>query len=374
MSAYALLLLPSSNRVYAGSSIGLLRAELEIFGETVLSAAVSDIAEERLGGVPYLTFEAAPALSERDVAYLSNLSGGYALFERADGLLRPVELNPLAMFDDDLLTIQKYTGKTNEQFTKLLLNVTLLGSAYGPELLDRRLRVLDPLCGRGTTLNQALMYGYDASGIDIDGKDFEAYSGFLRTWLKRKRIKHKAETTPVRRDRKLLGRRLHIDIGMDKDAYKRGERLDLTVINADTVRAREFFRPNSFDVLVADLPYGVQHGSHGTGHGTSHGTSHGSRGASPTLSRAPLDLLGSALQGWVELLRPGGALGLSWNIYVAERDQLAATLTEAGLTVRDSPPYSGFRHRVDQAITRDLVVAAKLAQSSDASGSSASSG
>ena len=41
--------------------------------------------------------------------------------------------------------------------------------------------MLDPLCGRGTTLNQALTYGYDAAGIDLDGKDFEAYSAFLQT-------------------------------------------------------------------------------------------------------------------------------------------------------------------------------------------------
>ena len=50
-------------------------------------------------------------------------------------------------------------------------------------MLDRRLVVLDPLCGRGTTLNQALMYGYDAIGIDTDGKDFDIYSAFIRTWL-----------------------------------------------------------------------------------------------------------------------------------------------------------------------------------------------
>ena len=42
-------------------------------------------------------------------------------------------------------------------------------------MLTGRLTVFDPLCGRGTTLNQALMYGYDAAGLDVDGKDFEAY-------------------------------------------------------------------------------------------------------------------------------------------------------------------------------------------------------
>ena len=35
-------------------------------------------------------------------------------------------------FDDDLLTIPKYPGKTNEQFTRLLLNVTLASTAFTP--------------------------------------------------------------------------------------------------------------------------------------------------------------------------------------------------------------------------------------------------
>ena len=91
----------------------------------------------------------------------------YALFEVVDDLLRPVELRPLDRYDADLITIQKYPGKTNEQFTKLLLNVTLL-SRFGRRAAARRFRVLDPLCGRGTTLNQAMMYGFDAAGVDLD--------------------------------------------------------------------------------------------------------------------------------------------------------------------------------------------------------------
>ncbi|WP_020580314.1 TRM11 family SAM-dependent methyltransferase [Actinopolymorpha alba] len=347
MRRYALLVLPATNRVYAEASVALTRAELSVFAETVLGARLLDLAETRLGGVPYVTFS-AETLSGRDVAYLSNLSSIYALFE-VDGdaggeILRPVGLTPLAEFDDDLLTIQKYAGKTNEYFTKLLLNVTVLASTSGTEMLDRPLHVFDPLCGRGTTLNQALMYGYDATGIEIDGKDVEAYSGFIRTWLKRKRLKHQAEFTPVRRDRKVIGRKLHVTLAPSKDAYKSGSTLSLTVVNADTLKARDFFRPRSFDVLVTDAPYGVQHGS---------------RSGGAKLSRTPLDLLAAALPGWVELLRPGGALGLSWNTYVARREDAADVLTRAGLEVCESEPYLGFRHRVDQAIIRDILVARK---------------
>jgi hypothetical protein len=77
------------------------------------------------------------------------------------------------------------------------------------------------------------------------------------------------------------------------------------------------------------------------------------------LGRNPRDLLAKALPGWAELLRRGGALGLSFNTHVIERDEVAALLAGAGLTVVSSPAYQGFSHWVDQGITRDLLVARK---------------
>ena len=56
---------------------------------------------------------------------------------------------------------------------------------------------------------------------------------------------------------------------------------------------------------------------------------------------------------------PGGALGISWNTFVARRDDAAQVLAASGLQVMDSGPYLNFRHRVDQAILRDILVARK---------------
>jgi Putative RNA methylase family UPF0020 len=334
---YGLLISPSANRVYAESSVALTQAELGLFGRAGLDDRIGDIELTTLGGVPYVTF-AADGLTERHLAYLSNLSSAYALFQLEGDLLRPVGLRRLDRFDDDLVSIPKYAGKTNEQFTKLLLNVTVLSSAFAGDLVDRKLRVLDPLCGRGTTLNQALMYGFDAAGIDRDQQDFEAYSAYLSTYLKRKRIKHKIETAPVRRNRQLVARRLHATLAADREDYKAGDTQEVEVINADTTRAREFFRAGSFDVLVADAPYGVQHGSRTTA----------------GLIRSPLDLLEAAAPVWLELLRPGGALGIAWNTVVAKRADAAAVLGGVGLEPLET---DGFRHRVDQSIVRDIIVA-----------------
>src|ERR1700729_3379647 len=343
MARYALLILPSANRVYAGASTALTRAELEIFNHAVLGGRLSEVSDATIGGVPYVTFTAAD-LDAGDAAFLANLSPIYALFGVEGDLLRPVALRPLGRFDDDLITIPKYQGKTNEQYAKLLLNVTLLSSAFAPAMLDRQFAVLDPLCGRGTTLNQALMYGFDATGIDLDRKAFDAYAAFIQAWLKRKRLKHHAERGPVRRNRQLLGRRLQISLAAAKDDYRAGVTQHLDVVNADTTRAMDIFRPGAFDLIVADAPYGVQHGS---------------RTAAKGLARSPADLLAEAAPVWAALLRSGGACGIAWNTLVARREAAAGILADAGLDPVECEPYLGFRHRVDQAIVRDILVARK---------------
>ena len=339
MSRYALLLAPSANRVYADQAGRLSRAELAAFSP-VLSGPLSDIDETTIGGVGYLTFTGE--LAGRDIAYLSNLSAGYALFERVDEeLLRPVELSPLARFDSDLITIPKYAGKTNEQFTKLVLNLTLLASASAGRMLDSRLTVCDPLAGRGTTLNQALMYGYDALGVEIDGKDVEAYKLFLQTWLKRKRLKHTADLVPVRRQGRRAARRLEVTLAASKEDHKAGAVQKVTMLHADTTQLDGLLRAHCADVLVADLPYGIAHGSYDDEGG---------------ISRRPLDLLERAVPQWVDLLRPGGAIGLSWNTKVARREHAEDVLIANGLEI---VTHDNLSHRVDQGIERDVVVARK---------------
>jgi SAM-dependent methyltransferase len=354
MSRFAFLILPSHNRVYADSAPALARAELAVLAAALPDAVIDpgSVAETAIGGVPYVTFEAGE-LSPGDADVLANLSALYALFEVSGELLRPVPLRRLDRFDDDLLTILKYPGKTNEQFTKLLLNVTLASSAHPAAAAGgRRLTVLDPLCGRGTTLNQALMYGFDALGADLDGRDVEAYAVFIQRWLKDKRLKHQAGFGPVRRDRRVVARRLTAQFAATKDEYKAGDLQRLDVVETDTARIGEFFRNQCADLVVADLPYGVQHGSHGAG----------GRG---DLARGPLDLLRSAAPAWVKAMRPGGALGISWNTHVARREDAAGALAAAGLQVLDDERYRAFRHRVDQAITRDILVARKPAAGTD---------
>jgi SAM-dependent methyltransferase len=335
MADYALLLMPAANRVYAAATTDLARAELAVLG----NGDVDGIRTETIAGVPYVRF----AAEHLDTARVASHSAAYALFALGhDGALLPLELPQLARFDDDLLTILKYAGKTNEQFTRLLLNVTVAALPSTPG--GRPVRVLDPVCGRGTTLNQALVNGWDATGIDLDRKDFDAYATFLRTWLERKRLKHRCEVSTLRRDKRVLARQLVAETAPTPEEWQAGHTRRIRMLCADTRETGELLRGDRYDVVVGDLPYGVQHGS---------------RSADRALSRGPLGLLEDALPGWLSVLRPGGAVGLSWNTKVAPRPAVVRVLADAGLTVRDEPPWDGFAHRVDQSIHRDLVVAVR---------------
>ena len=313
---YALLVAPSANRVYTRSAPDLTRAELAAFSAGALQGRVGPAVPTSLAGHAYLVFETEEPLREADLAVLGNLSSGFALYELLDGdLLRPLGTPSLNRFDDDLITIQKYAGKTNEHFTRLLLNVTALASAWGDQFAARTFTVLDPVAGRGTTLNQAIMYGWNALGMEMDGKDVDAYAAFMKTYLRQKRVKHSADITPVRREGKKLGRRFDVEFTASGQ--------HLTLFEADTLNARALLKRQSADLLVADLPYGVVHGARTQG----------------KLQRGPLDLLDAALPGWVELIKPGGAVGLSWNTRVAPRERAWERLEAHGLAPVDAAGF-----------------------------------
>lgn len=327
-----LLRTPSANRVYAGESAALSAAELEI-----CAPFTRDIADQDLAGVGYLGFS-TDDLAPEQLATLAGQSTAFALFERQGDLLRPIQLPNAEVLDDDLVTIPKYQGKTNEQFTRLLLNVTLASverENTGPR------QVLDPLAGRGTTLSSALLLGHDGYGVDADEKAFEQMAAFHKTWLRRKRLKHTADIRPVRRDGKAVGKRFDATIKLADRT------LQLTAFTGDTRDSADLFGKKKFDAIVTDAPYGVVHGS-----------STDVRGGTKR-DRTPARLLKDAMGVWASQLMHGGALGLSWNTFGMAREDLAEVVQAAGLNVKTDGPWDRFAHRVDASIRRDLMVAVK---------------
>lgn len=326
MGAYAVLIQPSANRVYAQAAPALTAAELRAMDDLALGGLVTGIAVTELAGVPYVTFEAPEAA----LPVAANLSARHALFAVEGDLLRPLEVAALDRWDADLVSIQRYPGRTNEQLTRLLLNLALAASGAGAAAFtgNVRPRVLDPLCGRGTTMNVAARCGLDAAGIDLDRKDVDAYLQFFTTWLKGKRAKH-------------TSRRVGPVTTVSFAPAKGESRQEVVTVAADTGEAVRHLGGGSCDVIVTDLPYGVQHGST----------------AGDALRRSPADLLAAALPAWRKVLRPGGALAASWNTKVLPRRELVAALEAGGFTALTGATYESFAHRVDQAVVRDVVVA-----------------
>ena len=62
----------------------------------------------------------------------------------------------------------------------------------------------------------------------------------------------------------------------------------------------------------------------------------------------------AALPGWLEALKPGGALAMSFNTYVTKRASLERALEAAGFELVQTP---SMEHWVEQAISRDVLLA-----------------
>jgi hypothetical protein len=336
----------SANRVYGAASFALTQAELGVLDREVLGGRV--VAQERttIGGVDYVLADLGDgALTDDELAILSNLSSLHAAFSVDGDVLRPVAVTPLRRQDDDLTTIQRYVGKTNEALTHLLVNLALAagGDGFGRLLRGEPVRLLDPVCGRGTSLNRAIVYGMDAVGVEHDRKDVEAYEAFLVTWLQDKRLKHDVARQRHRKGRPTATQRTTITYGPGKD---RGQHRVVDLITDDTTALLGHVKARSVDLLVGDLPYGVQHGS---------------TPSTGALQRSPDQLLAAALPIWREALTPGAGAALAWNRRTLERPRLVELLQAADLELVTPPDDERFVHRVDRSITRDVVVARRPA-------------
>lgn len=343
MPDYLSLLAPSSNRVYAADAPRLAAAEAQdLLG--ALGARVEPPESVEVAGVDYLRVRTAEPLDEVGLRGLGAASGTFALFREAGGgLLEPLTVQRPQHYPDDLLTIQKYPGRTNEQWTRLLLNVTAAATRHPQRLLDGTMTVLDPMCGRGTTLNLALTYGLDCTGVDLDKRDLENYERFLKTWLRQHRYKHTVDVGSLRTSGTSRGRRMQVVVAPTKEEFKTGDVQRLDYLCTDTRSLHGLLGKGQFDVVVTDTPYGVEHGSHGD-----------------RLARDPLGVLEAAMPGWVRTLRTGGAVGLSYNRHVAPPDALGELLQRNGLEIVGDIGDDRYRHRVDASIDRDLIVARKV--------------
>lgn len=331
MADYVLLPHPGHGRLYLSGAFSAAAAEL--------SALVPEltVAETALCGAPAYALSLPRPLTEVQLRALAASSLFYALFLREGALLLPVEPPEWRAMPDELNTILKYPGKTNERFTRLLVHLAAAAAA--------RLRpvptLLDPMCGQGTTLFEAAIRGWNAIGVETLEQPLHKGQVYFERYLKTGRYKHKLREEPLVREGKRLGRAVQADYALSREAWQAEETRFIRFVRGDGAQCGLLLPRGCADVLACDLPYGVQHGASGR----------------EGLRRDAAALTAQCAPGWFSALRPGGGLALAYNRHTTRRDALERALRMAGFAVL--PPIPGLEHRVDQAILRDVLQAQK---------------
>ncbi|MBE5790845.1 MAG: hypothetical protein E7322_01650 [Clostridiales bacterium] len=329
---YALVLWPLSNQRYVESHIQPAVSELEI----ILKAAGVHASVEHvlIAGAGALTFT-SEELSVRQLDYIGKHSLCF-LFGAWDGAsLTPIALPGKDFVGSDLAAILKYKGKTNERFTKQLINLALYSCRFNEA--DEKIHLLDPMCGRGTTLFQAVNREWNATGIDADKKDILEGVSFFEKYLKFNKIKHKRSQS----SRTIQGK-APVNVHSIRFGGEKGDQLSLNCAIADSVSTAKIFGKEVFSIICADLPYGVQHAPNGQG------------GA-----KSFENMLVSCLPAWREALKKGGAIALSYNTHTLKTERVREIMEKAGFEVMRGGAYDKMEHWVEQAVMRDIAVCVK---------------
>lgn len=330
-----MLMNPGHNRAYFTNARELALSELALAMGEGCSARFDELA-----GVTYAVFD-AEALKAGDVGRIARLSMVYAIFEREGDMLRPVDLGHYAYLDPKLSSLMKYQGKTNELFTRFLINCAAFSAIGGTG------KLLDPVAGKGTTLFEGLVLGLNVCGMEVGGKAALEGCRCLKRFLEDERLKHTASSIKQSGEgRAFAAERYSIEIFRTREEEKRGERRTFEMVTASSEFADKVFKRNSFDIIAGDLPYGVQHSSVTNEKQTKQ-------------TRDPSELLRVCLPAWRSVLRTGGAMALSWNTNVLSRKRLSGLIADAGFEVLSGGAYDRLAHRVDAAIARDVIVALK---------------
>ncbi len=279
-----------------------------------------------LGDLDGIRVQLRTALDETTLLYLESFALTRAVFRvhsHKPFLLEPLPLERKYVLPKTLLETRRYKGKTNELLTEFLLNLGWFASPWKNRTRPR-LRVLDPVCGGGTSLFAALIRGWDAFGVEADAKTVETTVAYLKHFLRTSRVKHTVQRSRL----KGLGRRWTFQIKVLEPP------LTCVIAQGDTGDTFELLASPKAHMLIADFPYGVQH-----------------RGL-------VIDLITRGMNSWLRSLRKGATLVLVWDQRTLDRQELIQLIAGFGeLEALDTPPWNQLLHPVDRVIKkRDILI------------------
>ena len=330
---YAILINNKHYLTYNKNSDNIILSEFNILNESLNFA--KDIKLENICGLNYLIFDAEDI--KKYLTKISTLSFLLGIFEYKDGYLKPIEKEFKEFINPNISSILKYSGKTNEYFTRLMINI-------GSYILNKNLNILDPICGKGTTLYESLVNCYNCYGIEIAPKVVDEIAVFLRKYLENERYKFSYKNEKASGENKSFKAEKHIfNINKNKESK---DNKHFEVVSVNTVFADKIFKKDYFDLIIGDLPYGVKH-------------SNITNEKQNSFTRSPKELLEKSLDSWKKVLNKDGLLIMSWNTFLLKRNEFENLLINKGFEVVKNENLLSFEHRVDQAINRDFIVAKK---------------
>jgi tRNA G10 N-methylase Trm11 len=230
-----------------------------------------------------------------------------------------------------------------------MLNLALYSSSHFSKDSDPltsfspTLNLLDPLCGRGTTLFEGLLLGLKGYGIESNKTAVSEGMLYLERYLKEGKYKHQVSKGKVIHNKKHLGEQIEINIGHNKKEVKQKQGPSIRMMRGDALNTHLYYKKNSMDFIVSDLPYGIRH------------FNQSDQQQSRNLDRH--SFLDQALTSWTQVIKTEGIIALSWNTFTFSRADFSTLLMQHGFTVFDDDPYLQFHHRVSQAIERDVIIA-----------------
>lgn len=294
------------------------------------------IQHEQMGGSQFLTFECRE-LNAQELSFLAGHSSVVFMSEKQGKLLRPLSLSFPAYLPDDLPEVLKYKGKTSTTFTRMMINTAAALTHFNQK--EQPLILFDPVCGKGTSCFCAAAAGMNAVGLDLDRKDIREAVDYFSRYLKYHRLKHEEKNrseTSAKQSIPVTSFRF----ADTKEHYQAGDTRTLSFACADTSESPSLFRKERAHIIVADLPYGIQHAPQS--------------GAKPE----PLQhFLNRALPIWKKVLIPGGVIVLSFNTLTLPTQEVRNALSSAGYRLPENELFSHLCHEVEQAVVRDLIFA-----------------
>ena len=312
MKRIALLLSPLAKNAYFKDYLEIAKIELlDLLGDEQL------IEHRMIAAMDFFELEAA----EKHLPALARLSSVLGVFEQSGEQLTPLAVDNGLQLHEDFVFAAKFKGKTNETLTQLLINVGLQRLDYSSL---KSVKLLDPMCGRATTLLWAMRYGINAKGIEQDPRALVDIRQNIKKLCKLHRVKHQLKEGFIGKSNK-HDKGKFIDFSTADNAMR--------VIAGDSAEASNMLKAEKFHLIVSDLPYSAQHFSADKAH-------------------KPLAVLEGLVSDWCKCLKPEGVMVLAFNRFIPRRDQLIAVIEAAGMQALDfSAP-----HRMSESVVRDVVV------------------